>query len=265
MKDRMLKYGVERTDGEFRHLDTIKKGKLGRRCWSKSKTAVVWGFFSLCCFLWLWFVREQRPTEDKPGLAERCAFVRCVCTVVLVVSRVPTTGPCRVSSHPISSGVQLKNDNVRGFDTTWNEQFSLRDIPDEEIYCKSFFKRQLQYPEDLLQICREERKGQPFQCPQRRPVSSRSSSTQRKPKKISSWQWKGDCAQLTSKGQCSRGDSCRFKHDGDQKRKGNEEDSLSTSTETRGHPKGGGQDPKVPVRQESQTSRRATSPRRGEA
>ena len=76
-------------------------------------------------------------------------------------------------------------------------------------------------------LCGAENKGQPFQCPEQRQVSSRSSSMQKEIppdilKALERIQSKdrtlGVCAQWASQGQCSRGDSCSFKHDSDKKR-----------------------------------------------
>ena len=100
--------------------------------------------------------------------------------------------------------VQLKNDNVQGFDTNCDEVFlSMAEVPDEDML-EILYKQQLPYSEELellifagygaerstgqlcsietngSLLCRAEDKGQEFQCRRKRQVSVWRSSTQKK-------------------------------------------------------------------------------------
>ena len=91
--------------------------------------------------------------------------------------------------------VQLKkNDNVQGFDTEGDEvPLSMTKVPDYSEELNLLMSLCLQdtvekgkltsYPrltQRVCLLCGAENKGQPFQCPEQRQVSSKSSSTQRK-------------------------------------------------------------------------------------
>ena len=77
----------------------------------------------------------------------------------------------------------------------------------------------------------------------------------------------GDCDQWTSNGQCSRGNSCSFEHDVNEKGKGTRRISRSRSGSRRHSEKKipEGKDPHLSVRQETHTSGYATIFRRSNA
>ena len=92
----------------------------------------------------------------------------------------------------------------------------------------------------------------------------------RKPKRKSSRQCTRNykCRKMekwSSKGQCSRGDACTFKHDRNKQEKGQEEGPvlLPKREDTRNEISMWKKSPKVPVRDESQINQSALISRRG--